>query len=381
MKLKIAILGTRGIPNHYGGFEQITAYISRGLADAGHEVTVYNSHNHPYQDDTWHGVRIVHCFDPEYLIHTAGQFIYDLNCILHARKQRFDVVIFMGYTSSSIWARLFPKHSIIISNMDGLEWKRTKYSKPIQKFLKWAEKKAVDESDFHIADSVAIQEYLNKKYALKSKFIPYGASLHKMDRPEIMTRYNLASHEYYLLMARMEPENNIDMILQGYSASNSDKKFIIIGNTVNGYGKKMMRKYGKDNRITFIGPLFDQDSVHTLRSNSLLYFHGHSVGGTNPSLLEAMASKSRIAAHDNVFNKAILEEDAFYFKDCTDIKNLIESDSIMIQGARMASNNFQKVIDNYSWQKIIDEYEFFICNCYKKMNNEETVQYKRYVYQ
>ena len=91
MKLKIAILGTRGIPNHYGGFEHISEYVSAGLVERGHTVTVYNSHNHPYTKDTWNGVNIIHCYDPEYLIGSAGQFVYDLNCILDARKRDFDI--------------------------------------------------------------------------------------------------------------------------------------------------------------------------------------------------------------------------------------------------------------------------------------------------
>src|ERR1700761_6260950 len=98
MKLKIAIAGTRGIPNHYGGFEQITAYVAPGLVEKGHSVTVYNSHNHPYQGSTWNGVEIVHCYDPEQMLGTAGQFIYDFNCIQDMRQRDFDVILFMGYT-------------------------------------------------------------------------------------------------------------------------------------------------------------------------------------------------------------------------------------------------------------------------------------------
>src|SRR5215212_11623109 len=113
--MKIAILGTRGIPNSYGGFEQFAEYLSLGLIDKGHEVTVYNSHNHSYQEEIWNGVKIVHCYDPEYLIGTAGQFIYDLNCILDCRKKNFDIILQLGYTSSSLWLKLLDKNKFIVT--------------------------------------------------------------------------------------------------------------------------------------------------------------------------------------------------------------------------------------------------------------------------
>src|SRR6187402_1988287 len=156
MNCSIAILGTRGIPNHYGGFEQLTEYLAPALVKAGHSVTVYNSHHHPYKERSYKGVELIHCYDPEHILGSAGQFIYDMNCLIDARKRKFDVILQLGYTSSSIWGRLFPLGSVTIYNMDGLEWKRTKYSKPIRRFLLYAEKLAVRFSDFFISDSLVI---------------------------------------------------------------------------------------------------------------------------------------------------------------------------------------------------------------------------------
>lgn len=364
MKLNIAIIGTRGIPNHYGGFEQATEYISVGLLKKGHRVTVYNSHNHPYQKDTWHGVNIVHCYDPEYIIKTPGQFIYDLNCIRDARKRDFDVLLFMGYTSSSIWGKLYPKRSVIISNMDGLEWKRAKYSKPVQYFLKHAERLAVRFSHYHIADSEVIQDYLNRTYAIQCQYIPYGASLYTDKNEEALHDYHLCKWEYFLLMARMEPENNIETVLEGFHNSNSTKKFLVIGNMNERYGQYISHKYIRDDRIQFVGSTFDQGLIHTLRSNSHLYFHGHSVGGTNPSLLEAMASRALIAAHRNDFNQSVLREDAFYFSDFLDAKELIQSVERKEKEQRMIANNFKKIKEQFSWEKVIDAYNEFICTSY-----------------
>ena len=136
--MKLAILGTRGIPNYYGGFEQFAQYLSKEFTSKGHEVYVYNSSAHPYKEKVWNGVNIIHCKDPEDKIGTAGQFIYDLNCILDSRKREFDIILQLGYTSSSVWNWLFSKKPVIITNMDGLEWKRSKYSKLVQRFLFYA---------------------------------------------------------------------------------------------------------------------------------------------------------------------------------------------------------------------------------------------------
>ena len=121
--MKVAILGCRGIPNAYGGFEQFAQYLSEGLVNLGHSVSVYNAHNHPYQDEFWNGVKIIHIHDPEKKIGTIGQFIYDYNCIQDARNRDFDIILQLGYTSSSVWHKFLPKGVPILTNMDGLEWK------------------------------------------------------------------------------------------------------------------------------------------------------------------------------------------------------------------------------------------------------------------
>jgi glycosyltransferase involved in cell wall biosynthesis len=373
MKLKIAILGTRGIPNHYGGFEHVSEYVSEGLVKRGHSVTVYNSHNHPYQDDKWNGVDIKHCYDPEYLIGTAGQFIYDLNCLIDARRKNFDVVMMMGYTSSSVWGKLYPQKSIIITNMDGLEWKRSKYSPSVQKFLKYAERLAVKYSQYYISDSRVIKSYLGEKYNIESKYIPYGADLFSEEEREQVDQAEALKEDYFLLMARMEPENNIETILQGFNNSSSLKKFKVLGDTSNRFGKFITHKFKNDDRIEFKGSIFDNSKVRVLQNNSYLYFHGHSVGGTNPSLLEAMASEALIAAHNNPFNKSVLNADAFYFSNVNEVRNLVETVQRKETEKTMVSNNLHKIKYQFNWEKIIDQYEDFILECHYNSNYDKLV--------
>jgi glycosyltransferase involved in cell wall biosynthesis len=362
MGLKIAILGTRGIPNNYGGFEHIAGHLSRGLVQKGHEVTVYSSSKHPYKEKQWHGVFIAHCFDPEFLIGTPGQFIYDLNCILDVRKKNYDIILMLGYTSSSIWSFLYPKNAIVITNMDGMEWKRSKYSNLVKRFLKYAEKLAIQSSKFHIADSPVIKEYLDSKYNINSKFIAYGAGLYPVADENILNEYGLIKHHYFLLMARMEPENNIEMILDGYSLTNSKTKFIVIGNTTNRFGKGLVEKYKNDNRIIFLGAIFNEIKVQSLTAFCKLYFHGHSVGGTNPSLLDAMAAKAPIAIHNNVFNDAIIKGYALRFKSATDVYTLINAN--LCANETHIKNNYATISSEFTWDKIIYQYEYYFLECY-----------------
>jgi glycosyltransferase involved in cell wall biosynthesis len=364
MNLKIAIAGCRGIPNYYGGFEKLAECLSVGLVNKGHDVTVYNSHNHPYKQKEFHGVHITHCYDPEYWLGTPGQFVYDWNCIRDLRARNFDVILFLGYTSNTIWAKFFPKKPVIISNMDGLEWKRAKYNMGTRQFLKYAEKWATRSSDFCIADSIVIQNYLEKKYNIRCKYIPYGSEMARLNDQQLLAPYHLATQEYYLLMARMEPENNIGTILDGFYKSSSKRKFVVVGDTNNSFGQRLVKKFREDQRILFAGAVYNQTVTHTLKYFSHLYFHGHTVGGTNPSLLEAMGSGALIAAHQNEFNRAVLQKDAYYFKTARDVEYLVESVQRDEKEKEMVRNNFLKIENMYSWPDIIDQYNSFIIDCY-----------------
>jgi len=363
--MKIAILGTRGVPNNHGGFEQFAEHFSVYLAQKGHEVSVYNSHNHPYQEKSYNGVNILHCYDPEYKIGTAGQFVYDLNCIMDARKREFDVILQLGYTSSSVWHRLMPKGTVVITNMDGMEWKRSKYSKKVRKFLKYAEKLAIKGSDFLISDSKGIQDYIKSKYGKDSEFIAYGATLFNLPNPEVLPLYKVKENEYSLIIARMEPENNIETILEGFDASNSKQELIIFG-ALNDYGKMLQKKYKHNIHIRFLGANYNQEHLNNLRYFSRYYFHGHSVGGTNPSLLEAMASNTLIVANNNVFNKSILGDEAFYFETSSDIRDILKDDKTFGFKKQFSKANAAKIENQYHWDMINSSYENFLISCHKK---------------
>jgi glycosyltransferase involved in cell wall biosynthesis len=357
--MRIGIVGTRGIPNQYGGFEQFAEFVSPALAARGHEVFIYSSSLHPYKETSWKGVQLIRKYDPENRIGTAGQFIYDLNCILHIRRMKPDIILQLGYTSSSIWSFLFPGKSLLVTNMDGLEWKRSKYSGPVQKFLRYAEKWAALYSDRLIADSKGIQAYLTEKYNKPSAFIAYGATPFLDPDERIPGCHGLSAYEYNLVIARMEPENNVETILRGHRQSAKKHKLVLIGNHTNAFGSYLKKTY-EDEMTLFPGALYDLGALNNLRYFSNLYFHGHSVGGTNPSLLEAMASQSLVAAHDNIFNRSVLEEDAFYFSGPGDIAALLERQPHKQEYAGFLQNNMVKIKNDYSWEHITDLLENYL---------------------
>lgn len=356
--MKIAIIGTRGIPNHYGGFEQCAEYLALGLVKRGHEVLVYNSHNHPYQKSEWNGVDLRHCYDPEHKLGTAGQFIYDLNCILDVRKRNCDVILQLGYTSGSVWGWLLPKDVVVTTNMDGLEWKRTKYSNKVRKFLQWAESLGVKYSDHLISDSIGIQDYLKQKYNADSTFIAYGATLFEQPLERILKSYDVSPYKYDMLIARLEPENSIEIILDGVVKRELNRPFLVIGKHETAYGNYLKEKYSRYVQIRFIGGIYNIDTLNSLRYYSSIYFHGHTVGGTNPSLLEAMASNSLICANDNPFNRYILGADALYFNDANGVADHLKNVKYAEDKYQtMIQANRDKITNIYDWELIVDQYE------------------------
>lgn len=354
--MNIAIIGTRGIPNHYGGFEQFAEYLSVGLVKLGHHITVYNSHKHPFQEKIWNNVEIVHCYDLEHKFGTVGQFIYDFNCVVNSRKKNYDIILQLGYTSSSIWGWLLPrKKSVVTTNMDGLEWKRSKFSRPVQVFLKYAEKLGIKYSDYLIADSVGIQNHLKNKYGKESVYIPYGSHLFENPNQEVLEEYDLRANNYNMLIARLEPENSIEIILDGAIQSKLNMPFLVIGNHETKFGEYLKNKFSDNKNIRFLGGIYDINILNNLRYYSNMYFHGHSVGGTNPSLLEAMGSNALICANDNIFNKSILGSDGYYFKNQNDVASVLKEIK-KDKNLKLLANNSKKIKTIYSWDVIIKQY-------------------------
>lgn len=365
--MKIAFVSVRGIPNNYGGFEQFAENISVELAKRGHEVTVYSPSYHLYKNDEYEGVHIKHVYSPEpWMGNSVGSFFYDFASLKDAlKKDHFDIIYVAGYTSIIPAFILFNvkkiKYPIVVTNMDGLEYKRTKFNKWVQKFIHWEEKEAVKHSQYLIADNMGIHDYYKSEYGKECKFLAYGADIHNDFNADYLKEFGLKPEEYYILVARLEPENNIVMAIEGYihSKENGKRPLVIVGKTNTTHGKELIVKYGKENGVKFVGGIYDFKKLDSVRHYSKAYFHGHSVGGTNPSLLEAMASGCFVLAHDNIFNRAVLHDNSLYCESAEKVTELLNHiDNICDKYKKIYTDaNIEVIRNQYSWKYLVDLHE------------------------
>lgn len=354
--MKIAILGTRGIPNNYGGPETNAEMMSPIFTALGHEVTVYSPDEHPYQQGTWQGIRIRHIFNQESRFGIWGTLAYDFLCLRDALAGDFDIVLELGYVPVAIFYPLFfRRRAMLVTNMDGLEWKRSKWNRLLQRFARLTEMLGARCSDALIADNEAIRDYLREEYGRDSRFIPYGAAPVSGPDASHLENYAVKPQAYFMLIARLEPENNIETILDGYLESGDTRPFLVVGKTSTVYGAKLVAKYAASPSIRFLGGIYDYAVLSSLRWQAAIYFHGHSVGGTNPSLVEAMASNAFIAAHDNPFNRSVLAANARYFHGAADVAHIINADHDSDRQAFVA-RNLDKVRTVYNWDVVAREH-------------------------
>jgi glycosyltransferase involved in cell wall biosynthesis len=225
----------------------------------------------------------------------------------------------------------------------------------VQQFLRFAERLAAISSDYLVSDSLGIQTFLRKRYKKDSTYIAYGAHPFNNPNQAILDQYQVERENFNMIMARFEPENNFEMVLDGVVKSKDVTPILVIGNYNTKYGEVLKNKYKSYPNIRFMGAIYNLEHLNNLRYYSKLYFHGHSVGGTNPSLLEAMASKALVLAHNNDFNRGILKENSYYFSNSEEVKNLLltikKNDNL-----QFIQNNFEAIETNFNWEKINGEY-------------------------
>lgn len=365
MTKRLYILGTRGIPAAHGGFETFAEYLSQYLVRKSWDVTVYcqkSDNDNAVTDDMWHGVRRVHLSPVllgQYFHGPLGTGVFDLRALLDAKKRDNGVFLTLGY-NTGIWnllPRLWGKTQAI--NMDGIEWQRAKWSWPYKLAFRINYKLAGLAANLLIADHPEIQLMLQKHFKRKPiAMIPYGANFVTEADPLVLQHYRLAPQQYLVVIARPEPENNILEIVRAWSKKRRGLKLVILGYyDLNHPYQRAVRSVASD-EVVFAGAIYKSDIVRSLRFHALAYVHGHSVGGTNPSLVEALGAGNTVIAHDNVFNRVTAGNAAIYFRDQAQLEYLLDHVFLNREQFRILGQNARiKHQRDYQWPVILGRYE------------------------
>jgi glycosyltransferase involved in cell wall biosynthesis len=369
---KVAIIGTVGIPSRYGGFETLAHHLTDQLQDE-FEFTVYCSKKayQPNERPThFNGARLVYLpFDAN----GVQSIVYDMVSIIHAIFFA-DILLILGVSGGIAipFARFFTNKKIIV-NIDGLEWRRNKWNTFAKWFLKFSEKIAVKYSHADITDNEAIKRYTSMNYKTLSHLIEYGGdhTISFGSGKPYMKKYTFLSKAYSFKVARIEPENNLHLILEAFSETKNI--LVVVGNWQKSeYGRELKSNYKKFKNIILQDPIYDQEELDMLRRNCTMYIHGHSAGGTNPSLVEAMCLNLPIISFDVSYNRATTENSALYFKNKEDLIYLIEKIDInsLIENANKMT---QISARRYQWQVIANKYKNLIYTFDYKYTKQSTI--------
>jgi len=353
--MKVSIIGTVGLPAKYGGFETLVNHLTINLADQ-FDITVYCS-GKAYVNQ----VKICNGAKLKYInlnANGAQSILYDIISIFKSLKKS-DVLLILGVSGCIAlpFINLISKKKIIV-NIDGLEWKRAKWGKFARNFLKFSEKIAVKNADFIVTDNQVIKDYVNSEYGLNSHLIAYGAD-HVTKEPldeKFLEKYPFAKKKYSFKVCRIEPENNIHIILEAFSKL-PEKNIVCIGNWLNSdYGKNLKNEFEKYKNIFLLDPIYDQKILNQFRSNCSFYVHGHSAGGTNPSLVEAMYLGLPIFAFGINYNIETTANKAVYFNDINDLVSLLKKQDKDILNS-IAKDMKTIALERYTWSSVSGKYK------------------------
>ena len=376
----IFIVGSKGIPGAYGGYEtfvdKLTEY-HQHRDDMKYHVACKDTEN---REEEYHNARCFHVKVPD--IGPAQAIYYDVaalnNCCKYIKEHNIENPIVyilacrIGPFMKSFTRKIHKLGGKVYVNPDGHEWLRAKWPAPVRKYWKISEAMMTKHADLMVCDSKNIEKYIQETYAdyqPESTYISYGAETRKSkladDDEKLLAWYaekGLTAKGYYLVVGRFVPENNYETMIREFMASKTDKTFALITNVSDGFLNELEEKTGfrEDPRIRFVGTVYDQELLMKIRENAYGYFHGHEVGGTNPSLLEALGCTDLNLLLGVGFNREVAEDAALYWsKEPGDLAKLIEKADTMTAEERAALGEKAKkrIADAYSWQFIADEYE------------------------
>ena len=369
----VRILGTRGVPAQYGGFETAAENVARYLVDHGWRVVVYcqTGHTGPVHYDEWQGIERVSISVPD--TSWLGTARFDLASIKHAVTQR-DLCLTFGYNTAifNVWQRLKRIPNVI--NMDGIEWSRERWGPTRQAILWTNERIACWVGNELIADHPELNTYLQTRAAArKITTITYGA--HAVADPSVapISALGVEPGCYMTLIARPIPENSILEIVEGFSRRRRGVKLLLLGDyqpATDDFHRRVVD--AASDEVVFAGAIYDPATVGALRYHGLAYLHGHTVGGTNPSLVEALAATNAVIAHDNKYNRWVAGDGALYFSDADGVDRAV--DALLHDPplrAKLGDASFQRYLEEFTWEKVAGEYEALLIKAQRNARSRE----------
>jgi glycosyltransferase involved in cell wall biosynthesis len=351
---RVAVIGTVGLPPKYGGFETLAYELVTRLKERFRFTVYCSSKSYSEKAKEFEGTRTVYI---PLRANGIQSVPYDMAAVVHALFHS-DVLLILGVSGGIILplARALGRKKIVV-NIDGLEWQRAKWSAPARKYLKLSERLAVANADVIIADNAEIQRYVMNEYRRDSLLIAYGGD-HALPQRDIgphKDEFEFLGKKYAFGVCRVEPENNVDCILKAFSGLDG-LPLVMVGNWDNSaYGKDLRAKYDRSKDIHLLNAIYDRRKLDVLRSNCYLYVHGHSAGGTNPSLVEAMSLGLPVIAYDAAYNRETTENNALFFKNSGDLAEILKK--VDIADLRQTAKRLSEVAGRrYRWREVADAY-------------------------
>jgi glycosyltransferase involved in cell wall biosynthesis len=358
--MRIAIIGSRGFPHVYSGYETLVTELATRLVARGHEVLVYcRSSLFPQKPPVVQGVRCIYL--PSLKSKSLDTLTHGLLSTLDVVRRRVDAVLYVNSANGPFGAitRLFRKRTAI--NVDGLEWLRPKWKGLGGKYFYFSSRLATRLFDEVVTDAEAMADVYRKEFNSPSTVIAYGARLARSETPERIKEFDLSPDGYYLIVGRLIPDNNADVIVRGFEKSATARKLVIVGDVPykDAYAERVRRT--SDPRVKFVGYVRDQALLRELYCNSTAYLHGHEFGGTNPALLKALGFGCAILALDTPFSREVLAGDrhgVYFPKSPEGVAASVawaESNPDRLRSMRETSR--RRIEEAYTWEGIVDRYE------------------------
>lgn len=366
--MQINIMGTRGIPAAHGGFETFAEELALFLVRQGHEVLVYCQKDHGesgvWEEDHWRGIKR-RFFAPKSL-GPRGTIEFDWACTRDVLKQP-GVDLILGYNTAvfSVVQRL--RGRCVYMNMDGIEWKRAKWSLWAKVWFFLNEVIGANIANVPIADHPEIARHVRKRCLKNPVMIPYGAKPIEHADETALSEFGLCKDSFLVSIARIEPENSILELVRAFSSISTDKKLVVLGRfDGNNPYHNSVKKAASEN-VCFPGAIYDPEKVSALRHYCRAYLHGHQVGGTNPSLVEALGAGNVVIAHSNPFNRWVAGSDQFYFSDEIELREILEivlSENTKLAAAQHAAK--KRHAEDFLWEDVLVQYERLLTTQFTK---------------